>query len=503
MMGHVNLFHAIPFACILLPLAAAATTSVLPSRWANRVATAVMVLVTGLSAVFAGYMYSYHGTFTYMMGHFPAPWGNEIRAGVLEAITALFFSLILLLSAVGGRKKATSHIAPDKQGLYSVLLLLLLSALMVQVYTNDIFTAYVFLEIMTIAACSLITARSKGKTLVAAARYMIMNLVGSGLFLLGIILLYDLTGHLLMENLAVSVRATHVSGGYALPLTVVVGFISIGLGIKSALFPFHTWVPDAYSYTTPTSSAILSSLVSKGYIFLLIKIIVRVIGMDVVAATGIDDVLFVFAIAGMIMGSVTAIGQSDIRRMIAYSSVSQIGYVYMGIAMGNEAGMTAALFQIFSHALGKAMLFLAAGGLADMSGNSKDFRDLRGAGYRYPLGGVVFCIGALTMVGFPFLGGFIAKVYFGAAAMTMPSWQMVAVLLTMAISAALTTVYFLKTVITLYRPPLEGRAYPPVPGKGGFLFNMALVIFALANVALGVFSQPIVVAIAEGLRMFG
>lgn len=221
-------------------------------------------------------------------------------------------------------------------------------------------------------------------------------------------------------------------GEYTLPLTVVVALISIGLSIKSALFPFHTWVPDAYGYTTPASSAILSSLVSKGYIFLLIKIMYRVIGLDVIIATGIHNVLFIFGLVGMIMGSISAIRQNDIRRMIAFSSVAQIGYIYMGIGMGTEAGMLAAVFHIFSHAVCKAMLFLAAGGLADASGNSKHFRDLRGSGFRSPIAGVAFTVGALSMVGFPFLGGFISKLNFGTAAMELGDVKTMLVLVALA-----------------------------------------------------------------------
>lgn len=497
------LWQSIPFACILLPLGSAALTSILKGRWARYWTILVITTVTVLSAVFVGLMATYGESYTYMMGHYPAPWGNEIRAGLLEAITALFFSLIMLLSLVGGLKKIDEHILHDKQSLYYVMLLLLTAALMAQVYTNDIFTAYVFVEIMTISACSLITARTKGRTLVAATRYMIMNLLGSGLFLLGIILLYDLTGHLLMSNIKEAVAALHATGQYQLPLTVVVALISIGLCIKSALFPFHTWVPDAYGYTTPTSSAVLSSLVSKGYIFLLIKIMYRVIGLDVINATGIDNVLFVFAIVGMIMGSISAIRQSDIRRMIAFSSVAQIGYVYMGIGLGTEAGMLAAMFHIFAHAVCKSMLFLCAGGLADASGNSKQFRDLRGAGYRSPVAGIAFTIGALSMVGFPFLGGFISKINFATAAMGAGDTRMILVLITLAISTWLNTIYFLKTVITLYRPPVEGAVYPAEPGKRGFCFNASLVAFSAANIALGVFSQPIMNAIASGLGMFG
>lgn len=499
----MELWQSIPFACILLPLGSAAMTSALKGRWARNWTIFVLTVVTGLSIAFVALMSSFEGSYTYMMGHFPAPWGNELRAGMLEAVTALFFSVIMLLSLLGGLKKVEEHILCDKQSLYYVMLLLLTAALMAQIYTNDLFTAYVFLEIMTIAACSLITARTKGRTLVAATRYMIMNLLGSGLFLLGITMLYDLTGHLLMSNIKEAVAALAQSGEYHLPLTVVVALMSIGLGIKSALFPFHTWVPDAYSYSTPTSAAVLSSLVSKGYIFLLLKIYYRVIGLDVIASTGMLDVLFAFALVGMVMGSISAIRQSDVRRMIAFSSVAQIGYIFMGFGMGTEQGMVAAVFHIFAHAVCKAMLFLSAGGLADASGNSKQFRDLRGAGFRSPIAGVAFTIGALSMVGFPFLGGFTSKMNFAMAAMNAGDVRMVLVLAVLVISTWLNTIYFLKTVITLYRKPLPGADYPVERGRRGFCFNASLVLFAGVNVALGLFSQGVIEAITRGLTNFG
>ena len=499
----MELWQSIPFACILLPLGSAAMTSALKPRWAKYWTFFVLSVVTALSIAFTVLMTGFEGTYTYMMGHFPAPWGNELRAGMLEAVTALFFSVIMLLSLMGGLKKVEEHLLTDKQPLYYVMLLLLTAALMAQVYTNDLFTAYVFLEIMTIAACSLITARTKGRTLVAATRYMIMNLLGSGLFLLGITLLYDLTGHLLMSNIKEAVAELALSGQYQMPLTVVIAIMSIGLGIKSALFPFHTWVPDAYGYSTPTSAAVLSSLVSKGYIFLLIKIYYRVIGLDVIASTGILDILFGFALVGMVMGSISAIRQSDIRRMIAFSSVAQIGYIFMGMGLGNEQGMTAAVFHIFAHAVCKAMLFLAAGGLADASGNSKQFRDLRGSGFRSPIAGVAFTIGALSMVGFPFLGGFTSKMNFAMAAMGTDDTQMMLVLIVLVISTWLNTIYFLKTVITIYRKPLPDASYPVERGRRGFCFNASLVLFSAVNVALGLFSQGIIEAISRGLSNFG
>ncbi|MBE5797633.1 MAG: sodium:proton antiporter [Clostridiales bacterium] len=500
---HFALWQHIPFVCILLPLASAALTSVMKPRLARWWAMGVLVVVTALSAhISAQFFFGAEG-YVFPMGHYYAPIGNEIRAGSLEALTSLFFSLIMLFSLMGGMKKLDEHLDNNKQNLYYVVLLLLTAALMAQVYTNDLFTSYVFLEIMTLAACALIAVRKRGRTLVAATRYMIMNLIGSGLFLLGIVILYDLTGHLLMEDIHEQVAAIAATGEYAQPLTVVIALFAIGLAIKSALFPFHTWVPDAYGFSTPTSAAVLSSLVSKGYIFLLIKIMYRVIGLDVIAATGIDDVLFVFSLTGMVMGSISALRQNDVRRMIAFSSVAQIGYIYLGMAIGTETGMMAAMFHLFSHAVCKSMLFLAAGGLADASNNSKIFRDLRGSGYRSPIAGVAFTIGALSMVGFPFLGGFVSKLNLALAGLELSPVRASLVLVTLAVSTTLNTMYFLRTVITLYRKPREGVTYSVERGQRGFCFNAALVLLAALNVALGIFSQAAVNMITTGLQMFG
>ncbi len=492
----------IPFFSILIALASASFTSIMPAKAARRTAIAVTSVVLGLSGLLIGFMYVNGGSYTFMMGHFPAPWGNEIRASLLEAVTAFVFALIMLISLLGGLSKVEEHVEESKQNLYFIMCELLLTALLAQVYTNDLFTAYVFVEIMTIAACSLITARTKGRTLVAATRYMVMNLLGSGLFLLGLTLLYDLTGHLLMENIHEQVVLLAQTGRYHQPLTVVIALMCLGLAIKSALFPFHTWLPDAYGYTTPASSAMLSSLVSKGYIFLLIKVMYRVIGLDVIRESGIDNILLVFALVGVVMGSVSAIKEKDIRRMISYSSVAQIGYIFMGIGLGSEAGMVAAIFHIFAHAAAKSMLFLSAGGLCEVSGERRMFRDLRGSAYRNPVAGVAFVVGAFSMVGIPFFGGFMSKLCFASAAMQAGGMRMILVLLVLAISTALNTLYFLRTVITIYRPAI--REYPEAKGfRPRASFAFAMVVSIGVNIALGVCSQPVLNAITLGLAHFG
>ncbi len=495
----MNLIQNFPFFSIILSMFSGTVSSVLPGKAAKWLNSAVIAVIAGLSCVLLVYLTLTGESYVYMMGHFPAPWGNEIRAGVLEAGMALFFCIIMLLSMMGGRKKLIEEVDEEKHNLYYILINLLLSSLLALVYTNDLFTAYVFVEINTISACGLIMIRQNGRTIEAAVRYMIMSLLGSGLFLLGICMLYDLTGHLLMSNIQQEIAVIVSQEQYTIPLLVTIAFMSVGLAIKSALFPFHSWLPDAYGYSTVSSAAILSSLVSKGYIFLLIKIFYRVIGIDIINGNKIINILFVFGIAGMIFGSLSAIKENDIRRMIAFSSVAQIGYIYMGFGLGTEQGMTASIFHILSHAATKSLLFIAAIGLTDVSNGSRHFQDLTGAGYRNKIAGIGFTVGALSMVGLPAFSGFISKILFAQAAV-YTSGKTIVTLLVLGISTILNAIYFMKTVIRIYTP--EKTEYETIYCKQQKEYTITIILFILLNLVLGLGSQPITDWIHSGLSMF-
>lgn len=501
-MGFIRNF---PCITILLTLFSGPLCMMLNGKWARRVNAAVIATDGLLSAAVLFYVRHTGEEFVYRMGHFPAPWGNEIRAGVLEAFLALFFCVIMLLSMAGGARERQREIRESKQNLYYVMVNLLLCSLLALIYTNDLFTAYVFVEINTISACGLIMILQNGRTIEAATRYMIMSLLGSGLLLLGLCFLYDLTGHLLMSNIQETVRGLAESGSYHIPLVVSVGLMSVGLAIKSALYPFHAWLPDAYGYSTVSSAALLSSLVSKGYIFLLIKIFYRVIGIEAVRDSKVIDVLFVFGILGMIMGSVNAIRMGDVKRMIAYSSVAQIGYIYMGLGLGTEAGFLASIYHVLSHAATKSLLFVAASGLEESSGSSGRFWDLTGAGYRNKLAGAAFAVGSLSMVGIPMFSGFISKLLFAQAAVGH-AHKMLPTVIALALSTILNALYFMKTVIRIYSPVPEnmeiqkGRRIPmrEQPGK-----SAALLCFIALSLALGLNAEPILNLIREGMEMFG
>lgn len=510
----MTLVQNFPFFSIIIAMFSGILSSVLNGKQARNVSLAAILVTTLMSGAVLSYCVKTGQSYAYMMGHFPAPWGNEIRAGVLEGLTAVLFGIVMFLAVIGGMGHTFEDVESSKTNLFFIMIDLMLSSLLALIYTNDLFTAYVFVEINTIAGCGLIMIRQKGRSFTAAIRYMIMSQLGSGLFLIGLTLLYDVTGHLLMSPAKEAVAVIEAAGSYEIPMLVIMAVISVGLAIKSGLYPFHSWIPDTYGYATPTASAILSGLVSKGYIFLLIKIFYRVLGRENVIASRIINVLFVFGLVGMIMGSVHAILEKDTRRMIAYSSVAQIGYIYMGIGLGTQAGMVAAIFHMFTHSATKALLFISAVGLYEVSGERKDYRSLRGAGYRNPLAGVGFTVGALSMVGFPMLSGFISKLLFATTALQSPH-KMMPTLIGLAVSTVLNAVYFLRLVITLYtrtgvnssggqigEPQTAADVFSSRSRSAHLMLGAAICCFILLNLFLGLMSQPVVQAIADGLAMF-
>ncbi len=491
-----------PFFGILFTLICAVITSVLDGRKARWMTMTMIAVVTGLTACVLGYTLSTGDSYAYMMGHFPAPWGNEIRIGVLEALMMMVFCLVTLFAFVGGMVPSIREIEKTKYNIYCILVDLTFLALQALVYTNDLFTAYVFIEINTLAAAGLVMMRQKGRNLVAGVRYMMMNLVGSSLFLFGIVILYTITGHLLMENIHDSVAVLVQTQAYKVPLTIVVAMVTVGLAVKSALYPFEKWLPGAYSNATPTVAAMLSSLVSKGYIFLLIKFYVRVIGFDVICQMGVLDVLFVFGILGMIMGSVSAVRAKTTRLMVAYSSVAQIGYIFTALGRRSEIGIICALWHSAAHAATKAMLFISCAEMDDACGGTHLRKHLRGAFYHSPLLALAFALGAINLTGIPLLSVFMTKITLTQAAIDVGGRHMAIVLGAVAISTLLNAVYFLGTAVNLFTPAKEGdEVLPPTVRKNPFT-TVALVGLIALNLAMGLLSQPFLTALAEGLARF-
>lgn len=489
----------IPFLSIFISLIAAILIPLLKDKKIARTLTLVSVSsIIVLSITLIIYLYNYDkGYFTYQLGHFPAPWGNELRTGLFEAIMALTFGVVMLLSILGGSKSIEADIRENKRPYYYLMLNLLISSLLALIFTNDIFTAYVFIEINAVAACSIVVAKESGDTIKATIKYFIMGVLGSGLYLFAIATLYSLTGHLLMSNMkeAISILPT----AYEFPLIVAFGLILVGLAVKSALFPFHTWLPDAHGSATTSASAILSSLVLKGYIILLIKIIYRAYGIEVIERLNILPVILILGIFGMIIGSVFALVQGDLKKMIAYSSVAQIGYIYLGIGIGTRTGLVAAGFHIIVHAVTKSMLFLVSGNFIEIVG-SKKIEELDGVAQVDKVSGLGFLVGSLSMIGIPIFAGFIPKLLFINAALDHRA--IIIILIALTISTILNAMYYIPVIIRIYNKSNSKKDYN-LNFKASGLVKYSIIILMIINLVLGVFSKPILNLLLQGLTNIG
>ncbi|MDY3282159.1 complex I subunit 5 family protein [Dysosmobacter sp.] len=495
-----------PFFCIFLALGAGIVSAVLPGgRAARRLTLTVCAADFLLSAGVLSYTYGGQISFVYTMGRFQAPYGNAIQGGPWQALLAMTFSSVMGLSLLGGSRDLFRDVRPDRQPLYFTMVDLTLASLLVLTYTADVFTGYVFIEISTLAACALVMAKDTGTNLVAALRYLFMSLLGSSLFLLGLTLLNSITGYLLMEPLAPAVERLWAADAYHMPLRAAMALIVVGLGVKSAMYPFHLWLPDAHGGATTASSAILSGLVLKGYIALEILLLVRVFSLELVRQLGVADVLLVLGLLGMVMGSVSAMREHHIKRMLAFSSVAQIGYVFMGLGLGTEAGLLASCFHVLVHACCKPLLFCCAGRLSTVSAHHHSLRSLRGSAYRDVTAGVGFTVGALSMIGIPLFGGFVSKLYFASA--SLYTGRMALVLAGIALSTVLNSLYYVPAVLSIWGVAPEElkeevrRDTRPEDGAFDRCFTLAAVVLMVFLVALGTLYGPITDVLRVGLAL--
>ena len=495
----MKLIQNVPLFSVMLPILCAVLCMPLNQRSAVRLTffscTAVFLMSAGLLVHTAHTGSSY----IYMMGHFPAPFGNEFRAGPFEALISAVFSAVMLCSVTGGLEDVRLKVPVQKINLFFVMINILLAAMIVLNYTNDLFTSFIFIDIITISASAVICFKPGGKPLIAAMTYLIMSLAGSALVLFSIALLYGVTGHLLMSGLKESISLLAASGRYNLQLFAAAAMMTAGFAVKSALFPFHAWLPDAHSNAVTTASSVLSGLIIKCCLLLLIKLFFRVFGLENMNLLRITDLLTVFGLAGLVWGAVCAARQRSIKRMLSYASVSQIGFISVCIGLGTFEGMAAASYHILVHASAKSMLFCAAGALVQAHPeHSMNFSDLRGTARRVPLAGAAFVIGGFSLIGIPPFSGFFSKMLLAGAAAETRFWLPV-ILVCVAAGTLLSAVYYLPAIAGLFsrRPEnIGGRK------KLSFSETAGLWMFMLLNLALGIFSQPVIRLIEKGLTVF-
>ncbi|MBW2307473.1 MAG: monovalent cation/H+ antiporter subunit D family protein [Deltaproteobacteria bacterium] len=386
----------------------------------------------------------HQGTIHYRLGGWEPPWGIELVIDHLNAYMAVLVSSISLVVAIYSRK-SVEHEIPERFVHFYCIFLLLATGLLGMVVTGDMFNLYVFLEIASISAYALIAVGEDGAPM-ASFNYIILGTIGASFYLLGVGYLYIMTGSLNMADLSRLLPDLYNST----VIRVAFAFFVIGLGLKIALFPLHVWLPDAYTYAPSAVSAFIAPLMTKVGAYALIRIMFTVyeprFSFELLPFASI---LSVMAAVAIIVGSVLAIAQSDLKRMLAYSSVSQIGYIVLGVALGNRPAIIGAYLHILNHALMKGCLFMVAGSLMLRVGMRDIFR-LQGVHRTMPWTMGAFVIAALSMIGIPPTAGFFSKWYLILGTIQERQWVMTAVIL---VSSLLNAVYFFRVIENAYFEP--------------------------------------------------
>ena len=383
------------------------------------------------------------GPFSYALGSWAAPWGIEYRVDVLSSSVALLVSALAAVVTLYARDSVEQELDGDRIPLFYTAYLLCLAGLLGITLTGDVFNLFVFLEISSLSTYTLIALGRDRRALTAAYQYLIMGTVGATFVLIGVGLMYLTTGTLNMADLAARLPLAEPNR----TVRVAFAFLTVGICLKLALFPLHLWLPDAYTFAPSAVTALLASTATKVAVYMLLRFFYTVFGPSFsFHEMALGWVLLPFALVAIFSMSLVAIFQGQVKRMLAYSSVAQIGYIILGVAMGTATGLTASLLHLFNHALMKGTLFLALGCVAYRVGSTR-LEAMAGLARQMPWTMAAFVVGGLSLIGVPLTAGFVSKWYLLLAAIER-GWWPVAVLVIAASLMAL--VYIWRVVEAAY-----------------------------------------------------
>ena len=387
------------------------------------------------------------GPFSYAMGGWAAPWGIELRFDAWSA-ASLFIALIMLAVLVYSGPYARAAIEPRRLPWYYSLLLLNLGGMVGFACAGDLFNLFVFMELVSVSSYALVAVGGGRIAALAAFKYLLAGAVSSVLVLFSVGVLHALTGSLNMADVALRLAAVESRG----PVVLALAGLSAGFMLKAALFPVHLWLPDAHAAAPCPVSAVLSGLVVKVGIIGLLRTNAVFAGVDGLPMAAFGQVLAWLGALAIVAGALFALFQQDIKLMLAYSTVSNIGYIVLGLGLANHAALTGAGIHVLNHAIIKATLFLAVGAIIHQTG-SRTLRELRGVGRMMPWSALAVSIGALSVAGLPPTAGFLGKWYIALGAFAAGQPGFAAVLL---LGALLIFAYYIRILNAFYfRAPVD------------------------------------------------
>jgi multicomponent Na+:H+ antiporter subunit D len=418
-----------------------------------------------------------HGPASYALGSWAPPIGIEYRIDMANALMLLIVSAVAAVVLPYARDSVRREIPADKEHLFYCMFLLCLTGLLGMTVTGDAFNVFVFLEISSLSTYALIAMGRDRRALTAAYRYLVLGAIGATFFVIGVGLIYMMTGTLNMADMAE--RIGPVAG--ARPVLAAFAFITVGLALKFALFPLHLWLPNAYTHAPTAMAPFLAATATKVAIYVLLRFTYTVFGgAFAFERLPLGWVLFVPGLAAIFAGAVLAIFQTDGRRMLAYSSISQIGYIALAISLTTAAGVAAGMLHIFNHALAKATLFCALGSIYHQTGSMR-IGQLSGIAREMPFTMAAFVVGGFSLIGFPLTAGFLSKWYLLQAVLELRQWWLAALIL---LSSLLALVYIWRVIEVAYFRDAPASRKPV--GEAPPLMLGATLLFAAANLYFGV-----------------
>ena len=389
------------------------------------------------------------GVISYQLGGWPPPLGIEYRVSTVNAyLLALVTAMALVVFSFDSRG-GPPRVPEPRRHLYYAVFLLCISGLLGIAITGDAFNIFVFLEISSLSSYILVSLGGHRRAVLSAFYYLVMGTIGGVFFMLGVGLLYQVTGTLNLRDIAARLEPSLDDRGTVLALALLV----VGVSIKLAVFPLHHWLPNAYSFAPPKVSAFLAATATKVSFYLLAMVLFTIFGAPFVfEELRLQAVLLPLSILAMFLASGAAIFQTDLRRLLAYSSVAQIGYMTLGLSTANATGLAGGLVHLFNHAVMKGGLFLVVACLLYRVG-SVHIDALAGIGRRMPLTAAALVIGGLSLIGVPGTVGFVSKWYLVSGVLER-GWTAAAVLI--LLSSLLALIYVGKVVEAVYfRKPAE------------------------------------------------
>jgi multicomponent Na+:H+ antiporter subunit D len=435
------------------------------------------------------------GVISYELGGWQAPWGIEYRIDNLNAFLLLIISGLSTVVLVAAQTSIEKEIPKDKHTYFYVLYLLSLTGMLGIVATGDAFNVFVFLEVSSLSAYALIAMGNKRQALWASYQYLIMGTIGATFILIGIGLMYQMTGTLNMEDL--SQRLPEVA--QTRTVFVSFAFVIVGVCLKLAMFPLHLWLPNAYAYAPSIVTAFFAATATKVAVYLLIRFTFSVFGISFSFTTIPLQTLFMaLGLVGIFVASTSAIYQRNVKHIFAYSSIAQIGYMIVGFSLSTVTGLTATLLHMFNHALMKGAIFLALAAVVYRVGNV-ELNNFRGLGRQMPLTMAAIAIGGLSLIGVPLTVGFVSKWYL-LTALVEQGWWPAAVLI--LLGSILAVVYVWRVIeVAYFKEPLDKSLKVK---EAPLTFLIPIWTLVIANIYFGIDTRlSVQVAETAAKSLFG